>query len=603
MDLFVRNHFLKILAILSKGDRRQFYVLFFVMLGMGVLEVGGIGAIMPFMAAVSDMDGMLENKQLHYLYELLGFESNKSFVIFLGSAVLTLLITRNIFFALSNWLVSRFSLMWQHHLSEQLLRKYLIQPYAFFLSNNTLELKRNVTNEVTRLVSGVIIPGIQLLTKVIIAFFIIILLVVIDPYIAVLVAATFGGSYAVLYGLVFRKLNQLSQRANDTRRAQFKLAGEAFEGIKELKLSGMEHRFINDYSALSHRKAVIETVSRSISQLPKYGIEILAVSAIMLFVLYLVGTGQDVSSWMPLLAVYVIAGYRMLPALQEIFSGLTTIKYNLITFESLYRDFTGLDTVHPHHTGMMDTRADFHNFQTIRLSDIYFRYPQGSDYAIQKFNLVIDRNTTVGLVGPTGSGKTTIVDIVLGLLRPIIGELAVNEIVVTPGNVKDWQQCIGYVPQQIYLFDDTVAKNIAYGIPEKEIDRVALENAARIANAHDYIINEMPNGYETVVGQRGLRLSGGQQQRIGIARALYHKPDILVLDEATSALDGLTGNVVMDAIRLMSHKLTIIMIAHRLNTVKNCDVIHYIDQGRIVSSGTYTELSESCRHFQKMVEA
>lgn len=597
------NHFLKILAILSKGDRRQFYTLFLVMLAMGVLEVGGIGAIMPFMAAVSDMDGMLEHKQLHYLYELIGFESKETFVIFLGSAVLTLLITRNIFFALSNWLVSRFSFMWRHHLSEQLLRTYLMQPYAFFLPNNTLELKRNVTNEVTRLVSGVIVPGIQLLTKVIIAFFIIILLVVIDPYIAMLIAATFGGSYVVLYGLVFRKLNQLSQRANDTRRAQFKLAGEAFEGIKELKLSGLEHRFINDYAALSHRNAVIETVSRSISQLPRYGIETLAVSAIMLFVLYLVRTGQDVSSWMPLLAVYVIAGYRILPALQEIFSGLTTIKFNLITLDSLYRDFTGLDIVNSHHTGMMDTRAGFHDFRAVRLSNIDFRYPQASDYTIQKLNLVVDRNTTVGLVGPTGSGKTTIVDIVLGLLRPVSGELAVNDIVVTQDNVRGWQQCIGYVPQQIYLFDDTIAKNIAFGVPDKEIDRVALEKAARIASVHDYIVNELPNGYETIVGQRGLRLSGGQKQRLGIARALYHKPVILVLDEATSALDGVTENVVMDAIRQLSHKLTIIMIAHRLSTVKNCDVIHYIDRGRIVSSGTYTDLSESCQYFQKMVEA
>ena len=599
----MRNHFLKILAILSKGDRQQLYVLFLAMLAMGILEVGGIGAIMPFMAAVSDMDSMLEHKQLHYLYELLRFESNKSFIIFLGIVVLTLLITRNIFFALSNWLVSRFGFMWRHHLSEQLLRKYLMQPYSFFLSNNTLELKRNATSEVTRLVSGVIIPGIQLLTKVIITFFIVTLLVVIDPYIAMLVAAIFGGSYAVLYALVFRKLNQLSLLANDTRRGQFKLVGEVFEGIKELKLSGMEHRFINDYSSLSHRISVIETVSRSISQLPRYGIETVAVSAIMLFVLYLVGTGQDVSSWMPLLTVYVIAGYRLLPALQEIFSGLTTIKFNIKTLDSLYRDFIDLETVNPHHQSMMDTRTSFHPLRTIRLSDIYFRYPQGSDYAIQKFNLVIDSNTTVGLVGPTGSGKTTIVDIVLGLLRSNFGELAVNGIVVTPGNVKDWQQCIGYVPQQIYLFDDTIAKNIAFGVPDNEIDRVALERAARIANVHEYIVNELPNGYETIVGQRGLRLSGGQRQRIGIARALYHKPDILVLDEATSALDGVTENVVMDAIRKVSHKLTIIMIAHRLNTVKNCDVIHYIDQGRIVSSGTYSELSESCRHFQKMVEA
>jgi ABC-type multidrug transport system fused ATPase/permease subunit len=599
----MRNNFQKIMVILPKGDRRQFYVLFLAMLAMGMLEVGGIGAIMPFMAAVSDMDGILEHKQLHYLYELIGFNSSKSFVMFLGSAVLTLLIARNIFYALSNWLVSRYSLMWRHHLSEQLLRKYLMQPYAFFLSNNTLELKRNVTDEVTRLVNGVIIPGIELLAKVIIAFFIVIFLVVIDPFVALMVAAIFGGSYAILYGLVFRKLNRLGRCARDSRRAQFKLAGEAFEGIKLLKLSGRENHFIDEYSVLSYKSAVIETFSRVISQLPRYGIETLAVSTIMLFLLYLVGSGKDVSSWVPLLVVYVVAGYRILPALQKIFSGQATIRYNLVTLDSIYRHFTSLEAVNPHHQDITGTRASFTRFATIRLREIHFRYPQGSDYVLRNLNLTIDRNTTVGLVGPTGSGKTTIVDIMLGLLRPVFGELAVNDILVTPDNVRGWQQCIGYVPQQICLLDDTIAKNIAFGVPDSEIDRDVLEKVTRIANVHDYIVNELPDGYEAIVGQRGLRLSGGQQQRIGIARALYHKPNILVLDEATSALDGVTENVVMDAISRLSHKLTIIMIAHRMNTVKNCDVIHYIDQGRIVSSGTYTGLSESCQHFREMVEA
>jgi len=598
----VKSHFLKILAILSKDDRRQLYVLFLVMLAMGILEVGGIGAIMPFMAAVADMDGMLEHKQLGQLYELIDFESKESFVIFLGSAVLALLITRNILFALSNWLVSRFGLMWRHHLSEQLLCKYLMQPYAFFLSKNTLELKRNVCQEVSRLVNGVIIPGIQMLAKGIIAFFIIILLIVIDPMVALIVAAVFGGSYAVLYGLVFRKLNRLSRLANDTRRVQYKLAGEAFEGIKALKLSGRERCFINNYSALSYKNSATEAVSRAISQLPRYGIETLAVSVIMIFVLYLVGTGQEVSSWIPILMVYVVAGYRMLPALQQIFSGLTTIRYNLVVLDSLHSDFTGLEIESKHHFNVPKTMEALHRFQTIRLDDIDFRYPQSSDYAVRNLNLVVDRNTTVGLVGPTGCGKTTIVDILLGLLRPVSGELIVNGVAVAADNVREWQQCIGYVPQQICLFDDTVAKNIAFGVPDKEIDQAALENAARVADVHDYIVNELPNGYETVVGQRGLRLSGGQQQRIGIARALYHKPNMLVLDEATSALDGVTENVVMDAIRQLSHKMTIIMIAHRLNTVKNCDVIHYIDRGRIVSSGDYSELSESCQHFQKMIE-
>lgn len=589
------------MATLSKSDRQKFYVLFLVMLAMGALEVVGIGAIMPFMAAVADIDGALEYRRLRQLYELIGFESKERFIVFLGSAVLALLVTRNILFALSNWLVSRFGLMWRHHLSTQLLHKYLMQPYAFFLPKNTLELKRNVCQEASRLVGGVIIPGVQMLSKVIIAFFIIILLVVVAPLVAAIVVAAIGGSYALLYGLVFHKLSRLGRQADNTRRLQYKLAGEAFEGIKELKLSGRERDFIDSYALLSKRSATIEAVSRAISQLPRYGIETLAVSIIMLFILYLVGTGQEVSSWIPILVVYVVAAYRILPALQQIFSGLATMRYNLVVLDSLHRDFVSLDAASPHNLYGVQRVELLRKFQAIRLDNVDYVYPQAEDYVVKKLNLVISRNTTVGLVGPTGSGKTTIVDILLGLLMPVSGELVVNDIAVTVDNVRDWQQCVGYVPQQIYLSDDTVARNIAFGVPDKDIDQGVLESVARIANVHDYITNELPNGYLTVIGQRGLRLSGGQQQRIGIARALYHKPDILVLDEATSALDGVTENVVMDAIRQLSHKLTIIMIAHRLSTVKSCDVIHYIDQGRIVSSGTYSELSESCQYFRKMI--
>lgn len=597
----MRTQLLKILTILSKQERRQFYLLFLMMLAMGVLEVVGIGALMPFMSAISDMDGLLDNKTLRFLYDLMGLESRQTFVMLLGGAVLLLFIIRNAVFTLSNWLVSRFSFMWRHHLSERLLSRYLLQPYVFFLTNNTLELKRNVCNEVTRLVGSVIIPGIQMLSKAVIAFFIVVLLVVADPVVALMVAAIFGGGYAVLYGLVFRKLSRLSQQANAVRRQQFKLAGEAFEGIKELKLSNRERRFITDYSLLSHDNAVIESVSRSISQLPRYGIETLAVSVIMLFVLYLLWTGQNVAPWLPLLVVYIVAGYRILPALQEIFSGLTTIRYNLATLDALYSAFTHLEMPTSESENIAESKACFRDFGTIRLEDVQFRYPHASDFAIQHLNLTINRNTTVAMVGPTGSGKTTVINLILGLLEPASGTLRVNKIAVNPTNIKGWQQCIGYVPQQIYLFDDSITRNIAFGIPDDEIDQLAVEEAARIANLHDYIVNGLPDGYQTIIGQRGVRLSGGQQQRIGIARALYHKPEILVLDEATSALDGVTEHVVMDAIRRLSHKLTIIMIAHRLNTVKNCDVIHYLHQGRIISSGTYAELADSCNHFQKMI--
>jgi len=572
-----------------------------VMVVMGLLEMAGIGSIMPFIAAVSNMDAVLANRYLHAAYDFLGFGSKESFVIFLGASVLALLIARNLFFALSNWLVSRFTMTWRHHLSERLLNKYLMQPYAYFLSRNTLELKRRVCNETDRFVGGLILPGIQIVTSAIVSLFIIALLIAVDVHIAALAAATLGGSYLLLYGLVYRKLSRLSHKADEARRMQFKIASEAFEGIKELKLFGKESVFVDAYAARSRRTASLETASRAISQLPRHGIELLAVSGVMLFILYLVATHQDLSPWMPILVVYVVAGYRMLPALQNIFSGLTTIQYNIPTLDTLHSDLTSLSAGGGHEPAQGNRMREFGHIETIELRDIDFRYPAGSDYAIHNLNLRVEKNTTVGLVGPTGSGKTTLVDIILGLLKPLAGELAINGRPVTPGNLGDWQDHIGYVPQHIFLFDDTVARNVAFGVPDREIDLVALENALKIANLHDYVVHSLPDGYNTILGQRGIRLSGGQRQRIGIARALYRNPDILVLDEATNALDSVTESVVMDAIQKLAHKLTIIIIAHRLNTVSSCDVIHYIDQGRVVSSGSYKDLAGSCEHFQKMV--
>ncbi len=593
----------KILSILSADERRQFYSLVVVMIVMGALEVAGIGSILPFIAAIANIDTVLDNRYAQQVYDFMGFDNTRHFVIFLGALVLSLLIARNLFFTLANWLVSRFSFSWRQHLSEQLLRRYLTQPYSYFLSHNTDDLKHKVSVEMERLIGRVIIPGIQAFTSALITLSIVVLLVAIDPLVALVVAAAMGGSYLLLYGLVYKKLGRMSNQANSARRLQFKIASEALEGVKELKLFGKEERFLGGYSTWSRENARLETFNRTLSQIPKHGIELLAVSGIMLFILYLVGTQRELSQWLPILVVYVVAGYRMLPALQKIFSGVTAMQYDRPTLDALHADFTGLAAPTAADTAaapLAPESSPFHPLDRITLRDVSYRYPQASDDAIRQLDLCIEKNTTVGLVGPTGSGKTTLIDILLGLLQPQDGQLRVNDIPIGAHNVTAWQQQVGYVPQEIFLFDDTVTRNIAFGVPDDAVDQAALERALRTADLYDYVMHALPEGCQTMLGQRGIRLSGGQKQRIGIARALYRNPDILVLDEATSALDGMTEGVVMEAIQKLSHKLTIIMIAHRLNTVKDCDVIHYIDRGRVVSSGSYDELTRSCIHFRKM---
>ncbi len=575
------------------------------MIAMGLLEVAGIGSILPFIAALANVDRVLENHYAQLVFNGLGFTDTRHFLLFLGALVWTLLIARNLFFALANWLLARFSFRSRQRLSERLLGLYLCQPYAYFLTRNTLELKRRISAEMERLFGRVIMPGLQVLTSAVISLFIIILLVVINPSVALWVALSLGGGYLLIYALIFRKLGRLGKKSNQARHAQFKIAGEAFEGIKELKLFAKEKIFLDNYSRWSRKSARLETLNRTLAQLPRYGIELLAVSGIMGFILYLVAAGRDPAPWLPLLVVYIVAGYRMLPALQKLFSGITSIQYDLSTLATIHSDLTGLRSAPA--TGFAQDQATgshqpFGALRSIRLRDIDFRYPQDAHQALSGINLKIEQNTTVGLVGPTGSGKSTLVDILMGLLRAQSGGLEINSIAVDANNLPAWQQCIGYVPQHIFLFDDTLIRNVAMGVADEDIDHAALASALKTARLYDYVMNSLPAGGETRLGQRGIRLSGGQKQRIGIARALYRKPQVLVLDEATSALDGITESAVMDALQSLSHKLTIIMIAHRLNTVKSCDIIHYVEHGRIVCSGSYDQLSRSCDRFKQMID-
>jgi len=297
-------------------------------------------------------------------------------------------------------------------------------------------------------------------------------------------------------------------------------------------------------------------------------------------ILYVISqTGNFINS-IPIITLYAFAGYRLMPSLQLIYASSTLLKYATPGINSLYNDFKSLNT-HNYNNDQSILKFD----KTISLNNVNYSYPNTSRTTLKNINLIIPAKSTVGLVGPTGCGKTTTVDIILGLLQPQNGTLKIDDQIITKENSRSWQRSLGYVPQQIYLSDDTIASNIAFGINKENIIFEDLESAAKIANLHDFVINELPNKYETKVGERGIRLSGGQRQRIGIARALFHKPKVLILDEATSALDNETEKAVMEAVNNLSKNITIIMIAHRLSTVSKCDKIFHFDKGELIAEG------------------
>jgi ABC-type multidrug transport system fused ATPase/permease subunit len=421
----------------------------------------------------------------------------------------------------------------------------------------------------------------------------------IDPLLAVLVFLVCGGSYAIVYKITRRSLTIYGKRSAAAQGLRNKTVNEAFGGIKDLKLLGREEVFLQLYSIPSHDFAKTQAQRQTIAQLPKYALETIIFGGILLIILYFIGIKNNINGILPILSLYAFAGYRLMPALERIFAGLTALRFNMPVLDIIYNDI--YDTGHPDTAHLLN-----HSYQplqfsnTIRLKNVKYKYPQSNIEVIRQLNLEIQANTTVGFVGQTGSGKTTLIDIILGLLPVEDGELLIDDTCINQDNVRNWQKNLGYVPQHIYLADDSISNNIAFGIPHHEIDHQAVTRAAQIARLHDFVQNSLPEGYDTIVGERGVRLSGGQRQRIGIARALYHDPQILILDEATSALDGATENAIMDAIHNLSQQKTVIMIAHRITTLRECNVIHVMEKGEIIESGTFNELMASNAQFSEM---
>ena len=591
------DSFKKMLAMLTPKERRRFILLSIAIVAMALTEVAGIGSISPFLAVATDPEVVTRQPYLRFLYQRLGFDSPERFIAFLGLVVIAFVILRNVVAALVKYMEIRFGQMRNHSLAMRLLAKYLAHPYVFFLDRNSSQLSQHVLAEVGQVVSGYLIPAVEFMAKLVVAVAIIIFLVVMNPLVAVLAAAVIGGLYALIFIAVRRTLGRLGRRRMEANRLRYKIAGEAFGGIKDVKLLGKEGMFLNEFKRPSRKMAESMATKGAIGALPRHAMDMLAFTAVISLISVLSLRGRFEQA-IPLVGVYALAGYRLMPTFEQMFRYLAKMRGAQPVLEKLYEEL--------HDDPAADMRlpreaADPLPFErSIELEAVRFRYPNTDEDVICEQSLTIEANTTVGFVGPTGCGKTTMVDIILGLLTPTGGRLLVDGTPIEPHNVRNWQANLGYVPQHIYLSDDTIARNIAFGVAAEQVDHDRVAAAARTANLADFIETELPLGYNTIVGERGVRLSGGQRQRIGIARALYIDPAVLVMDEATSALDGITEQAIMEAIEALAGRKTIIIIAHRLTTLQDADCIYLLDKGHITARGTYTELLQSNQRFQRM---
>ena len=592
----------KIIDLLTPQELKRGILLIGMVTFAALLEMLGVASILPFIAVLADPNIVETNVILSKFFQfssIFGIENKQQFVFFLGILVFIFLVISIAFKALTAYLQTLFSSMIQYSIAKRLVEGYLKQTYSWFLNRHSADLAKTILSEVGTVTSNGLNPMLSLFVRSIVVFTILILLILVNPKISLIAGFTFGLAYSLIYMFTRVFLKHIGQERLKSNKLRFKAVNEAFSAIKEIKVSGLEQAYIDRFSDPAKSLAKHQASGAIISQIPRYALEVIAFGGILLMILYLMITNNNFASTVPVIALYVFAGYRLMPALQAIYSAIVSLRFVGPSLDALHEDIMNLQS------SSIKKGKDISPFKKdISLKHIYYKYPNASRTALKNIHLIIPARSTVGIVGATGSGKTTIVDIILGLLEAKQGTLEVDSKIIDKNNRRAWQRSIGYVPQQIYLADDTVAANIAFGIDIKHIDQKAVERAAKIANLHEFIIKELPLKYQTTVGERGIRLSGGQKQRIGIARALYHNTKVLILDEATSALDNLTEQAVMDALHNVGGGITIILITHRLSSVKKCDTIFLIEKGELKAQGTFQKLiqiSDSFREAAKKI--
>lgn len=591
----------QLFALLTDKQLKQFYILQVLVVIMAFTELLGIASIAPFMALVGDISILETNGVFAQLYQMSGLNNPMDFLFYTGVIVLVMLTFSTVVSMFTTWRLSIFGARIGTEIADRLYTYYMQQSWQFHASGSSAQLTKQVSTEAARISSQIVQPLMTMNAKIVLALFISIGIVIYDPVIAILGLFIFSLAYFLLYRLVRQKLESNGQELSEVSTQRFRLMNEGFGGIKDVLLLNRSHDFITRFHDSGKVFARAQGTNIAISQVPRYFIELIAFGAMISLVLVLIKVHSgNLGEVLPVLAVYALAAFKLLPALQQIYSSLSQIKGNTAAFEAIRED---LEQSFESQKTSQDTAVSTSVYlkKGIKLSDITFSYPGKDRAAVNGVTITIPVNSVIGLVGSSGSGKSTLIDLLLGLLTPQQGSIYVDDIRITTDNKRAWQDLLGFVPQSIFLSEGSVAENIAFGIPAKDISLEQVNKALNLANLTE-LVEQLPEGINTKVGERGVQLSGGQRQRIGIARALYHEAEVLVFDEATSALDGITEKTVMDAIHEFSGQKTIIMIAHRLKTVEKCDLIYFMEQGKIIDCGTYQELVARNVKFKEMAQ-
>lgn len=563
--------------MLTPGEQRSALVLLALMLIGMVLETLGVGLVIPALALLTQDDIALRYPAFKPVIAALGNPSQQTLVIGGMVVLVGVYLIKAMFLALLAWWQMRFAFGVQAQLSQRLFAVYLSQPYTFHLQRNSAQLIRNVINEVSMITGNAILPVMMLLTEGLVLIGLCMLLIAVEPQGALIVVSVLGAAAWGFHRLTYSSIEHWGKARQYHEGLRMQHLQQGLGGAKDIKMFGREADFLQQYRIHNSQSAHVAQMQSTLQQLPRLWLELLAVSGLAMLVVSMLALNRSLESVLPTLGLFAAAAFRLMPSVSRILGAVQALRYGMSMIDVLHDE---LNLKMPEAAGNRKPSAPFHS--NMELCDVSYTYPDAASAALKDISLLIKCGESVGFIGASGAGKSTLVDIILGLLTPDQGEVRVDGKDIQQ-NLRNWQDQIGYVPQSIYLMDDTLRRNVAFGLPNEQIDDASIKRAIHLAQLDDFV-SSLPDGLMTMLGERGIRLSGGQRQRIGIARALYHDPAVLLLDEATSALDTATELGVMQAVKALRGSKTILIVAHRLSTVEHCDRLYRMENGVLVDT-------------------
>lgn len=598
--------FLKLASLFSKDERRSFFYLLVMVIGLAAFEALGVASVIPFLSVLGDPTLIESNRILRKIFEKtkdFGITNKSDFLIFLGCVSFFSIVFSAIYKSIVQYFLAKNVETFRHLLSIRQLTHILEQPYELMFANHSATIVKTVLSETDQLIALIIYPIINMVTSIFVFIGLATVLLLVNPWLALLAICVLGGLYILVYHIFKNKLSKFGKLLVQSNEARFLVTTELLGGLKDIKMLGKESEYIKRFRKQSGLYAQSVIASSLIKVIPVYLIEAIAFGSIVgvtviLMVISDKPTSEMLGTILPVLGVYAFSAYRMKPAVQGIYKGISSLKYGSEIINSisslLHANFRTEAFDH-------NTKKRIVPVQKISFEEVNFKYPNTEHNVLCDIELDIYVGTTVGIVGYTGSGKTSFIDLFLGLLKPTEGKIMVDNILIDDHNRSNWRRSVAYVSQDIFLTNASIKSNIALGVEPSEIDQTKVRECAKISQIDNFIERELPDGYDSLVGERGILLSGGQRQRVGVARALYAGTDIIVFDEATSALDTVTEAALISEIRNFSKKKTIVIVTHKTSTTEFCDKVLVFKDGRVIDHGTYHELKHRNKHFASLI--